>query len=193
MARRIRLREYHESVLARLQNLGAGSARQAGSRLGVRTAGENWLLDLGAIAEVLALPPIVPVPLTHPWFAGVTNVRGNLHGVVDFSMFIRGKPTPTGPDCRVVLLHPRFGVNCGLMVQHVVGLRNVAELQAGEPRQDDEPGWLGARYADETGAGWRELEVAALAAEPRFLNIALFQRRNVFTNVLEGVSPTSGN
>ena len=42
------------------------------------------------------MPATVPVPLTHSWFRGVANVRGNLYSVVDFSAFQGGEPIGAG-------------------------------------------------------------------------------------------------
>ena len=85
MARRTSLREFQENLARRL-----GEAKTADHRslLGFQVGDDNWLIDLADSGEILPPPPFVPVPLTRPWFRGLANVRGTLHGVVDFAQAI---------------------------------------------------------------------------------------------------------
>ena len=53
--------------------------------------------------EVLAVGGITPVPLTRPWYRGLTNVRGNLYSVVDFARFSVGSAATLSPDARLVI------------------------------------------------------------------------------------------
>ena len=75
MAKKISLREYQESVVARLQSSLAGGGGTA-SKLGIQAGNDLWLVDLQDASEVVAVPDLAPVPLTHYWFRGVANVRG---------------------------------------------------------------------------------------------------------------------
>ena len=61
------------------------------------------------------------VPLSQPWFAGVANVRGNLYSVADFSAFCGGEPVSVSAEKRLVLAHPKFMVNSGLLVSRLLG------------------------------------------------------------------------
>lgn len=176
MARKLGLREFHQQVLKRLESAVGAEATRA-SRLGFEIAGENWLVDLASISEVIPVPEHVPVPLTHAWFRGVANVRGNLYGLVDFSAFLGKGPTAAGLEVRALLIHPKFGVNAGLLVRRVHGLRNPEQFQ---PAQPAEPGpWVLAHWADAEGGQWKELDVESLARHPDFLNISLYRRVDV--------------
>lgn len=183
MARKFRLREFHEAVVARLQHLQSEDAQRIASKLGAAIGGSRWLLDLGSIGEVVAAPKWVPVPMTRPWYLGVANIRGNLYGVADLSLFLGSGATPQDPDNRLVLMHPRYGINCGLLVRRIHGLRNPEQFKLLD--QEGLPPYVSGRYADSEGAPWQELDCGALAARPEFTNIALHQRRNVFANVLQ--------
>ena len=45
-------------------------------------AATSWLVRLGDAGEVVAVPPVTPVPLTRsPGIMGVANIRGNLYSV----------------------------------------------------------------------------------------------------------------
>ena len=46
------------------------------------------MVPLREAGEIFALTPMVPVPHSHRWFLGVSNLRGHLHGVVDLAGFL---------------------------------------------------------------------------------------------------------
>ena len=85
----------------RRQDDGAGgvvAARASNAR------GERWLIRLADAGEVIAVPPIVPVPLTQRWFLGIANIRGNLFSVIDFAAFLGRESVVQGALARLILL-----------------------------------------------------------------------------------------
>ncbi len=171
MARKVSLREFQESVVAKLQNR-AASATANPSKLGVQVGAQLWLVKLSDISEVLPVPPQTVVPLAQPWFSGVANFRGNLYGIVDFSHFLGGAPTLPGVDRRVLLAHPKFMVNSGIVVSRMMGLRNPDQMQRVEAAGEGSA-WMGAAYRDDAGNLWQELDMQALTGDTRFLNAGL--------------------
>jgi len=115
----------------------------------------------------------VPVPLTRPWYLGIANIRGNLFSVIDFSAFLGRDPGPGGGQGRLVLFGPRVGeMNAGIIVQHVLGLRNIVELApAASPH--DAPAWYAQRWMDGDGNAWQEIDLAKLASDPAFLQVGI--------------------
>ena len=169
MARRTGLREFQLSVVERLRN--AASARTAlASRLGFQVGGENWFVPLHLVSEVIPVPPMVPVPLTHSWFRGVSNVRGNLYGIVDLAAFNGGEPTGPGVERRVILVNERLVGGSGLLVSRMLGLRNPEQF-AGAARPAGAPPWAAAAYTDAGGTRWMELDLPLLVKEQRFLEV----------------------
>lgn len=169
MARKISLREFQESVVAKLQSL-ATSETTNPSKLGVQVGSQLWLVNLSDISETLPLPALTAVPLAQPWFCGVANFRGNLYGIVDFFHFLGTAPTPPGVDCRLLLVHPKFMVNSGIIVSRVMGLRNPEQMRP-VPAEGETLPWVSAEYQDEAGNLWRELNMQALTGHARFLNV----------------------
>lgn len=167
MARKISLREFQESVVAKLQSLATSEVAHP-SKLGVQVGAQFWLVTLSDISEVLPLPAQTPVPLAQPWFNGVANFRGNLYGIVDFGLFMGGGATPPGVDCRLLLAHPKYSVNSGLVVSRMLGLRNPEQMQRLEQHQDVP--WVTAAYQDGAGTIWNELDMQALTSHAQFLN-----------------------
>jgi twitching motility protein PilI len=173
-AARIDLRSFQQELATRLASKTA--AQVESSRLGLACAGQQWLVRLVDAAEVVAVPPIAAVPLTQPWFAGLANIRGNLYSVVDFAGFLGREaviPHGTGGQSRLLLFGPRAGdLRVGILVQSVLGLRNVAELAPTSPVADA-PAWYGQRWMDAEGVAWQEFDLARLAEDPAFLRVGL--------------------
>ncbi len=166
MSKRISLRAFQEHVTARLQNL---AAREGDApRLGLSVGTHRWVVELSDIAEAVPVPPMTRVPLAQPWFCGMANIRGNLYAVSDLAGFFGDGPTPPGADRRVLIVHPKYHVNAGLMVGGVLGLKSVAPADAPRP---EAPPWAGPEYRDAEGGLWRGLALAALLGHPRFLGI----------------------
>jgi twitching motility protein PilI len=171
---RIDLQSFQQELANRLASKTA--AQVESSRLGIACGGERFLIRLGDAAEVVAVPPIAAVPLTQPWFLGLANIRGNLFSVVDFAAFIGREAIVIhgpGAQSRLILFGPRAGdLKAGIVVQGVLGLRNLAELTTAPPGPDA-PAWYGQRWVDADGGTWQEIELARLVVDPAFLRVGL--------------------
>lgn len=173
-AAKLDLRAFQRELATRLAAKTAAQVEQ--SRLGVACAGENWLIRLADAGEVIALPQLASVPMTKPWYLGIANIRGNLYGVIDFAGFL-GRPVeavaPAAGQARLVLFGPRVGeLRAGLVVQRVLGLRNLAELARSDP-PPGAPAWYGARWTHASGEAWQEIDLAQLAEDATFLQVGL--------------------
>jgi twitching motility protein PilI len=114
---------------------------------------------------------LTAVPLTRSWLRGLANVRGNLYTVVDLAAFLAGRPTPPGPRNRLLLIGQRHGTNAALLVDMVLGLRDLNHLVPRAAADLAQP-WTKAGYADRDGTEWIELDVPALLQAAQFLNVA---------------------
>jgi len=180
MARKIPLREFHQQVLKRLESAAATEDAPV-SKLGVEVNEGKWLVDLSSISEVVPVPNLVPVPLTHSWFRGVANVRGTLYGVTDLAALTGCGPTLPALDNRMLLVHPRFGVNAGILVRRVFGLRSPGQFRVLDS-EGERPLWVAGEYRDDEGSRWKELDVGFLMRYPDFLNVGIYRRMDVFTS-----------
>ena len=167
MAETSSLREYQRELSERLR---AADSGRAVSKLGVRIGGENWLVDLTDAAEVIPVPPITRVPLTHHWFKGVTNIRGNLYSVVDFPAFVGGAGAALNEQARLLIVNERFRMGSALLVDASLGLRNPKQLRPVDSN-DDTRAWVRAQYVDVEGRPWKELDLAKLMQDPVFLGV----------------------
>jgi twitching motility protein PilI len=112
------------------------------------------------------------VPLTRPWFAGIANIRGNLHAVGDFSLFRGGPPIVQNANARLLLIGARYGVNAALLVSRMLGLKNPDDFTL-EPADASMPAWGAQRFADTQGKIWHKLSVRDLLADQDFMNIGV--------------------
>lgn len=163
------LRTFQRELAARLTTKTA--AQVESSRLGISCGDERWLIRLADAGEVMTMPEVIRVPLTRPWYLGVANIRGNLYSVIDFAKFLAREAPPAGGQSRLVLFGPRAGeLNAGIVVQRVMGLRNIAELAPTAP-PEQAPAWYAQRWMDGDGNAWQEIDLAKLAQDPAFLEV----------------------
>ena len=168
MARKTSLREFQQNVAQRLRDL--SSRKTVASKLGFQVGPDYWLVTLADVSEVIPVPAFVPVPRTLPWFRGVSNIRGKLYSVVDFAHFQGEQVIGPGMERRVILIHERLLEGSALLVTRMLGLRNPENFTADTSAAEKRP-WESARFRDSTGVVWRELDLAKLAVEPRFLEV----------------------
>jgi twitching motility protein PilI len=172
MSHREALRELQGRLAARLQSARAEPPQRAW--LAVDCAGCGVLFPLHESGEIFPAGQVLPVPHTQAWFAGVANLRGGLHAVVDLGVFLglraRG-PVPDG--ARLLALNPALGVNCALLVDRLAGLRHAEQLTP-EPADASaaRPAFAGQRWRDGDGRVWQEIDLSALAGNEQFLSVA---------------------
>ena len=163
MSKRLNLREFQQNLIDRLQATDLSESRVA--TLGVQIAGRYWLVDMVDIAEVLPLPPLTVVPFAKPWFRGMTNVRGNLYGVVDMAAYEHSGAASGDANNRVLLVANRYAFNAALLVDRVLGLRDARSWRQSEGLDKQ------VEYQDEHGATWHKLDVHGLLEQVEFLQI----------------------
>jgi twitching motility protein PilI len=180
MSNRDALRELQGRLASRMQ--AARTEARVQSWLAVECAGQGLLFPLHEAGEIFSVAPILPVPHTQPWFAGVANLRGGLHAVVDLAQFLglRRSALPqvgegSRDNARLLALSPTLGVNCALLVDKLSGLRNAEQLSAvpaDAAATDKLPAFAGPCWRDAEGRVWQEIELSALAGHEQFLGVA---------------------
>jgi twitching motility protein PilI len=174
MANKQALRELQTRLAERMQ--AARTQPRGQSWLAVECRGHGLLLPLEQAGEIFALVPLLPVPHTQAWFAGVANLRGGLHGVVDLAAFLGLRP-PLGREAvreqaRLLAFNPRLGSQCAVLVDRLAGLRSNNQLTAEPPDDLPRPAFATTRWRDADGRIWQEFDLAALARHEQFLAIA---------------------
>jgi twitching motility protein PilI len=167
---KLSLREFQTQLAERLKN--ASQQTSAASKLGFIAGGRHWLADLGQINEVVTISALTPVPWCQPWFSGVASVRGMIHATTDLAAFFGVAAPMESGEYRLLLTHPRYGVNAALRIEQPLGLRSVTGMKALGAPLDGEPaiteGWL-----DQDGVEWIGLDIERLVTDPRFLRAGI--------------------
>ena len=170
--RRKRLREFQAQLVDRMQAARSGVDTRA-SQLGVMIGQTRWLLNLKEAGEIVSVGTITKVPLTQSWFLGLTNIRGSLISVVDFAQFQGHGQAPIEKDSRIVAFAPSLSFNSGLLVTRVMGLRNIAEMEAQAHPADSAMPWSSQRFIDSESHVWNELDLSLVVQDPQFLHVGL--------------------
>lgn len=164
------LRDFQARLADKLRS--AQTAPGSTSKLGFVAGGQHWLVSLDQVNEVVTVPELAEVPWAQPWFVGVASVRGVLYGCSDLASYSGlAEPMPRG-ETRMLLVHPRFGVNAALRIERALGLRGVNDM-AEETLQAGAAPWMLTRWRGADGTFWTEISVERLVATPDFLEAGL--------------------
>ncbi|HXA47488.1 MAG TPA: chemotaxis protein CheW, partial [Burkholderiaceae bacterium] len=68
---------------------------------------------------------------------------------------------------------PTLSFNCGLLVTRVLGLRNVADMEAQVTPEADATQWSSQHYVDRDQQVWNELNLSLVVQDPLFLHVGL--------------------
>jgi twitching motility protein PilI len=160
MSKRLNLREFQQGLTDRMKAQYQGGEQL--SLLGVQIAGQNWLVDMADISEVLPLPPLTIVPHGKKWFRGVANVRGNLYCIADMACYQNLGEVSGAATNRILLLAGKHAFNAALLVERVLGLRDLRSLRFDQARD---------LYVDKQEVDWHKLNVTELLGQADFLQI----------------------
>lgn len=162
----VKLREFSTQLAQRLKE--APNLPTEPTRLAVRIGADNYLIEMGLAAEVVALPDIARVPWTKPWYRGLANVRGRLVGVIDLHHMTGREPLPPEQSQQLLVLGEALGIAAGILVTRAFGIRNLKDLEALDSDGLARPDWERSRYRDLEGMTLTELDLRELAAAPAF-------------------------
>lgn len=177
MAKRQSLKELQERLAQRLT--AAKTEALTATWLAIEAGGQRYLLPLVQSGEIFPWSAVQTVPYTKPWYMGVANLRGGLHGVIDLAGLLRqGSPAVAKAadrvtsDSRLVSLHAALGLNAVLWIDRLLGLRNLGVFKSVAERPTDAPPFVTRMLIDDQGQAWQELDLQLLVSEPEFLAIA---------------------
>ena len=100
--------------------------RRTWSGIGFRVGDTNLVAPMGEVGEILEYPVLTQVPSAMAWVKGIANIRGSLLPIMDLNGFISGDLTQLQRRSRVLVIR-RGELNCGLLVDEVMGLRHFFE------------------------------------------------------------------
>ena len=161
-----------------VENAGLSSREQDLSRfwtgVGFRMAGNDYLVNLKEVAEILSIPQHTRVPGAKSWVKGLANVRGTLIPIMDLHGFL-GRKAPASLRRQRLLVVNYSGLHCGVIVDEVLGLNHyedenwVKEVEVADDAMG--PYLNGGFYNDDKL--WNVFSLFTLAETPAFRQVAL--------------------
>lgn len=139
--------------------------------LGITIDEDRWLIPMNDIKEILPVPQITPVFLTHPWFLGVINVRGAIYGLSDLGAYLNKKLAHINMKTRVFLLASYLGAGYALLAENILGIRDLTEFTL-QPDYKDKSLVVAAMYHDHQYRHWRMLDLPTLVQLNPFLQVS---------------------
>lgn len=166
------MKDYQLALTEQIKN---ATEEATAAVLGVAIGEARWLVHMTEVNEVLPVPKLAAVALTRPWFLGMANVRGNLYGITDLSLYLGGPSTQINQKTRVFLSSPRYSVNSGLLVSNMLGIRSLSDFEPMKNTDESMPEHVGSAgiCKDKAGRVWHVLNLQALVQEDNFLKIAV--------------------
>lgn len=103
--------------------------------VGFSVLGDNYVMPLNELSEVLDVPECTKLPRVKSWVRGLANVRGRLLPIIDLADFLGGSQTGSVKDRRVLVLDME-GIYIGLIVDAVQGIKSLAVDRFKEARNN---------------------------------------------------------
>ena len=164
MAEKVKLRDYQKSILDRLDIVRSDASSVVESYLGVQIGGNNVLVSLLDISETLVVTEIQPVPLVKPWFLGMSNVRGVLYAINDLGQLLNNQYTEVSSDTRILLINNSISSNVGILVDKLIGLRQLDAFTLKEETEQDSICFEPRLFEDSEKKIWRVLDCEKLVS-----------------------------
>lgn len=141
--------------------------------LGVRLGGRQLVVPMAEVAEILTQVQLTRVPGAKPWVLGVANVRGTLLPIMDLRQHLGGGTTLRGQQSRVLVVS-HYGIECGLLVDGVLGMKHFLEEEYQNDFPDDDGLYsLHARGSyRQAGERWGVLSLFSVLEKSEFMQVA---------------------
>ena len=138
-----------------------------------RVADMLFVTSIGEISEILPLTKITPVPFTKPWISGITNIRGDVYVVTDFSHFLFDKPHTMNKKNKLIVL--KGDSHSALLVDEIIGMTDIRqeEIRNDIGDVDSRVRQLVNGMVSKDGGTFIVLGVKNLLAEAKFLHAAV--------------------
>ena len=104
--------------------------------VGFSLFGDNYVIPLNELSEVLDVPECTKLPRVKSWVRGLANVRGRLLPIIDLADLLSGSLAGSVRERRVLVVD-REGIYVGLIVDAVQGIKSLAVDQSREVRKND--------------------------------------------------------
>ena len=89
-----------------------------------RVADAYLMVKVISVSEILPLPAVTLVPFTKPWVIGISNIRGDVIPISDFSHFLFQQSIDKNKKNKLIILKGT-GFNTAILVDEILGMSDV--------------------------------------------------------------------
>lgn len=141
--------------------------------LAFSVAGVRMVASMKEIREMTPFPSqITRVPGAREWVKGLANVRGDLLPVVDLQQFFGANAVVRNKSARMLVVRMR-GLECGLLVPSVQGIRHFSEeLRVSNAQMKGSVGRFVYDAFSIDDEVWPVFSMSGLTADPEFRSAA---------------------
>ena len=139
--------------------------------VGFSVLGENCVIPLNELSEVLEVPKCIKLPRVKSWVCGLANVRGRLLPIIDAADFFGGALAGPLRERRVLVLD-RDGIYVGLIVDTVHGIKSLPLSEYRETRHNGPLAPFVEGSFSEEGRGLPLFCVQKLVEDSQFLSVS---------------------
>jgi twitching motility protein PilI len=138
-----------------------------------RVGDSLFVTSIDDVSEILPLGKTTPVPFTKPWIAGVTNIRGDVFVVTDFSRFLFDKPLVSNKKNKLIVL--KGNTHSALLVDEIIGMTDVRKDEVSEVYDDAQSSFrqLVGGSLEKDGRRYFVLDAQNLLSETSFIHAAV--------------------
>ena len=175
MSDRIDLQAYQKKLNERFRL--AESTSQRAKMLKFSTAGQSWLINMESVDRFLAVSTITTVPLTKPYYLGLTNIDGSLHGVYDFALYTGGESITIDHLSRFLVIGTKQNERSVLLVSRTDGIESVDDYRRTKiPSHHCSSTWIKEAFVNKKNELSLQIDVFALLQDYRFQFISIGDR-----------------
>lgn len=148
--------------------------RELWNGIGFRVGDTTLVAPLTQVSEILHFPKLTMVPGTQGWVKGLANIRGTLLPVMDLRGYLGQSAISLDARSRIMVVQQE-NLAVGLLVDEVLGLKHFAAeetvTRVKKLNEAVKPYIQGA--FQQSGQTWYVFNMAALAEDPQFLQVAV--------------------
>lgn len=141
--------------------------------LGFRIGNVNLIAPLEQVSEILTEIQLTEIPGVQDWVKGISNIRGNLLPIIDLAGLISGNSNGMSSRSRI-LVAQHIGMNAGLVVDEVLGLRSffVEDFSTKHAIDDSQIAQFVSGSYQQHGQQWPVFDFQAVIEFPGFRQVA---------------------
>ncbi|MCA9170030.1 MAG: chemotaxis protein CheW [Planctomycetales bacterium] len=130
------VQELDQAIYGQLPNQGQVTRSVETQQIVAFQLGETTFgMPMEHVTEIQRLPRVTNLPNVPEWLQGVANLRGHIVSVVDVRTLLGLEPSDSGnPTRRLMVVQSLVDeIDSGLIVDRVLGIRNIDPKQVHEP------------------------------------------------------------